>query len=247
MGRRPDARSRSSTSTSRAMLPSTSRAWPRPAPTPASTPGSGTPGVERPPRAAGRRTLRRDRRRSRRDVDRVPPQHARLGGRRRARRAQPAHLGLDVPLGRAGRAAARLGVADAHDDVLGRALPGARRGLRLGRVRRHPACVERGAHGGAAPPGGLGEDVRPAARADLGRRGARALPAHVDGGGARRRLAPDRRLPRPVPAHLRARRARPRGRCRDPHEHARDRHRVRGGARHSACAPNAATSRPTPW
>ena len=36
---------------------------------PASRPGSGTPGVERPPRAAGRRALRRDRGRGRRDVD----------------------------------------------------------------------------------------------------------------------------------------------------------------------------------
>ena len=51
----------------------------------------------------------------------------------------------------------------------------------------HPAGLERGAHGGAAPPGGLGEDVRPAARADLGGRGARALPADVDG---RRAAAP---------------------------------------------------------
>ena len=46
---------------------------------------------------------------------------------------------------------------------------------RLDRVRRHPARLERGAHGGAAPPGGLGEDVRPADGADLGRRRRREL------------------------------------------------------------------------
>ena len=51
---------------------------------------------------------------------------------------------------------------------------------RLGRVRRHPARLQRGADGGAAPPGGLGEDLRPAARADLGRGGAGDVPADVD-------------------------------------------------------------------
>ncbi len=69
----------------------------------------------------------------------------------------------------------------------------------------------RGAHGGAAPPGRLGEDVRPAARADLGGRGAGAVPADVDRGRARRRLPADRRLPRSLAAHLRARGRRPRG------------------------------------
>ena len=90
-------------------------------------------------------------------------------------RARPAHLGLDVPLGRPRRSAARLCVADADDDVLGRALPrGAGRRLRLDRVRQHPAGVERGAHGGAPPAGRLGEDLRPAAGAHLGRSGASA-------------------------------------------------------------------------
>ena len=42
---------------------------------------------------------------------------------------------------------------------------------RLGRVRQHPARVERGADGGASPPGRLGEDLRPAARAGLRRGG----------------------------------------------------------------------------
>ena len=59
--------------------------------------------VERPTRAAGRRPLRDRRRRRGRHLDRVPPRPARLG-RRRAGRAQPAHLGLDVPLRRPGRA-----------------------------------------------------------------------------------------------------------------------------------------------
>ena len=48
---------------------------------------------------------------------------------------------------------------------------GERVGVRPGldRVRRHPARLERGADGGAAPPGGLGQDLRAAAGADLGR------------------------------------------------------------------------------
>ena len=51
---------------------------------------------------------------------------------------------------------------------------------RLGRVRRHPPRLERGADGGAAPPGRLGEDLRAAAGADLGRGGEGAVPADVD-------------------------------------------------------------------
>ena len=79
---------------------------------------------ERVARASRRRPLR-DRRRGRRGhVDRLPPGPARLG-RRGAARAQPAHLGLDLPLGRPRRPAARLGLADEDDDVLGRALPAA--------------------------------------------------------------------------------------------------------------------------
>ena len=90
--------------------------------------------------------------------------------RRRAARPRRAHPRLDVPLRRARRPAARLGLADADDDVLGRALPEARRRRvrpGLGRVRRHPARLLAGALGGDAPPGRLGEDVRAAAGADL--------------------------------------------------------------------------------
>ena len=49
----------------------------------------------------------------------------------------------------------------------------------LGRVRRDPARLEPGADGGAAPPGGLGQDLRPAARADLRRGGEGDVPADV--------------------------------------------------------------------
>ncbi len=119
------------------------------------------------------RPLRDHRRRRRRHLARLPPGEARLG-RRRPARALAAHLGLDLPLRRPGRPAARLGLADEDDDALGRALPAARRRVRvrprLGRVRRHPPRLQRGADGGAAPPGRLGEDLRPAAGADLGRR-----------------------------------------------------------------------------
>ena len=119
---------------------------------------------------------------------------------------------------------------------------------RLGRVRRHPPRLDRGADGGAAPPGGLGEDLRAAAGADLGRGGEGDVPADVDRGRARRRLAADRRLPRPLPAHLRARRRRPReGGCRIFTEHPGDRDRGRGrpGARRRDRA--AAGSRPRWW
>ncbi len=84
----------------------------------------------------------------------------------------------------------RLGLADEDDDALRRALPADRRRVRvrpgLGRVRRHPARLVRGAHGGASPPGRMGQDLRPAARADLGRRGEGEVPADVDRGRARR-------------------------------------------------------------
>ena len=111
-------------------------------------------------------------------------------------------------------------------------LPRARRRVRarprLGRVRRHPARLERGADGGAAAPGGLGEDLRPAAGADLGRRGEAEVPADEHRGRPRRRLAADRRLHRPLAAHLRARRRRPpRGRPAGVPEHPGDRDRGR--------------------
>ena len=57
------------------------------------------------------------------------------------------------------------------------------------------------------------------------------VPADVHRRRARRRLAPHGRLPRPVAAHIRAGRGRPRGRRADLHEHARDRHRARAVVR----------------
>ena len=174
-------------------------------------------------------------------LDRLPPGRARLA-RRRAGRPQPAHQRLDVPLRGPRRPAARLGLADEDDDVLGRALPEARRGRvrpRLDRVRRHPAGLLARALGGDAPPGRLGEDVRAAARADLRRRRRRSVPADGHRRRARRVVAADRRLPRPEPAHLRARRRRPPRRLPDLHQHARDRHRRRPTAACGACAPSA--------
>ncbi len=127
-------------------------------------------------------------------------------------------------------------VAHEDDDVLGRALPEARRRRvrpGLDRVRRHPAGRIARALGGDPAPGRLGEDVRAPARADLGGRGAGALPADGHRRRARRLVAPDRRLPRPLAAHLRAGRRRPARRLRDPHEHAghRDRRPRRPRAR----------------
>src|SRR5205814_9678453 len=76
---------------------------------------------------------------------------------------------LDLPLLRSRRPAARLAQPDEDDDELGRALPDARRRSRprdrLARSRLASARLVPGADGGAQPPGGLGEDVRAAARA----------------------------------------------------------------------------------
>ncbi len=104
---------------------------------------------------------------------------------------------------------------------------GSRDGLARGRVA--PARVVARADGGDRAAGGLGEDVRAAARARLGRRGAAALPADDDGRRPRRGVPADRRLHRPEPAHVRARRRRaaPRRRDRDRHP----RHRRRRPAR----------------
>ena len=76
----------------------------------------------------------------------------------------------------------------------------------VARGRVAPAGVVEGAARGAPAPGGLGEDVRAAARADLRRRGPRPLPADVDRRRARRGLAADRRLARSVRARAGARR-----------------------------------------
>ena len=183
--------------------------------------------------AGGRR-----RRRRRRLLDPLLADPARLGRRRPGRARRPDQR-LDVPLGGARRPAARLAQPDADDDELGRAVPDARRRGRprdgLARGRLAAARLVGGADGGAAPPGGLGEDVRAAARADLGRGGAAAVPADVDRRRARRRLPPDRRLHRPEPADLRARRGRA-ARRREIYTHTRvtaDRRRARPGDRAS--------------
>ena len=157
-------------------------------------------------------------------VDRPPPRRARRA-RRRAARPRRADQRLDLPLRRARRPAALERVADAHDDGLRRALPHAR--LRLGAVRRHPPRVHARARAGGAAPGRLGEDLRAAARADLRRAGARAVPADEHRRRALRLLPAERRLPRPVAADERARRRRARGRLSHLHAHARHRHRRR--------------------
>ena len=121
-----------------------------------------------------RRALRDRRRRRRRHVDRLPPGRARLGRRRAASSATSSRRARrSTPRASSASCAARCTLTRMmmYSVELYRKLG---EDVRLGRVRRHPARVERGAHGGAAPPGGLGEDVRPAARADLGGRGARS-------------------------------------------------------------------------
>ena len=143
VGRGPDERLGARSSTSAATRTSTSSAWPGPGRTTASTAGCGRR-ADSGPRAPRLRPLRDRRRGRRRDVDRLSPGRARLRGRA-AGGPQPAHVGLDLPLGRSVRPAARLGVADPDDDALGRAVPEARGGLRLGRVRRPAAGLERGA------------------------------------------------------------------------------------------------------
>ena len=96
---------------------------------------------------------------------------ARLGwARRRARRPQRAHERLDVPLGRPRRPAARLGLADADDDGLGRALPDAR--LRLGRVRRRCGWRPR-------PSAGRRRAARPAGRRRSGCRSSCCRPSEA--------------------------------------------------------------------
>ena len=181
VGRRCRAASATSTSTSTSTRPSTSTAWPRPRPTPSSRPGSRRPvarKVELP------------------DSARCVIIGGGVGGTSIAyhlaelgwtdvvllERAQLTSGSTFHSAGLVGPAA-RLGLADEDDDALGRALSPSRRGVRvrpgLDRVRRHPAGLERGADGGAAPPGRLGEDLRAAAGADLGRGGEGDVPADV--------------------------------------------------------------------
>ena len=122
--------------------------------------------------------------------------------------------GLDVPLGRARRPAPELGDPDDDDDVRRRAVPAAGR-----RDRRRPVV----ARGRLAPPGldaGRGSRSSSARRAGrktfglpleliIGDGGPGPLPADVDRRRARRGLAADRRLARPVRAGHGAGRRRP--------------------------------------
>ena len=146
----------------------------------------------------------RDRRRRRRLLDPLLADEARPP-RRRPRRARRPDERVDVPLGRAGRTASGIADPDEDDDALGRALPDARRGGRardrLARGRIAQARLFARAAGGARTPVRVGENVRPAAGADLPVGGAAAVPPDVDGRRPRRRLPADRRLHRPVAAH----------------------------------------------
>ena len=170
---------------------------------------------------------RRDRWRRRWRQHRVPPRAARLEGRR-ARRAVRPHLRIDLALGRTRRSAALVGQPHADDDVLGRPVrgPAARdgQGPRLARGRRPAPRVESRPHGRAPPPGGLGRDVRAAARAHHGLGRARAVPADVARGRPRSRLAAAGRLSRSEPAHVRARGRSAALRRRDRHAYPGDRH-----------------------
>ena len=141
-----------------------------------------------------------------------------------------------------GRAAALERVADPDDDGLGGALPRAR--LRLGGVRRHPAGLHAGARAGGDAPGGLGQDLRAAARAALGRGGARAVPADGHRRRALRVLPAHRRLPRSVAADLRAGRGRARRRLPGVHPHPRERDRRCRRPRAGRADRSGATSRP---
>ena len=95
---------------------------------------------------------------------------------------------------------------------------------------------------GAAPAGGLGQDVRPAARADLGEGGPGPLPADVDRRRPRRGLAADRRLARSVRSGQRAGRRGASARRAGPPAHAGrgDRHGSRPRDRRDRRAPGRA-------
>ena len=142
--------------------------------------------------------------------------------RRPARRPRPAHERLDVPLGRAGRPAARLRVADEDDDALGRALPAARRAstgwvecgsLRLASTPERMEELRRQA--GWARTFGLPLELISAPRRPASC--SRSWPRRR----ARRRLPADGRLPRPLAADLRPGRRRARAAAARIHTHTR--------------------------
>ena len=150
------------------------------------------------------------------------------------RRPRRADLGLDLPFGRSRRAAAQHRDADQDDDVRLRPVPATggrdRDGPVVARGRLAPPRVQPGTFRGAPPPGRLGQDVRPAARAHHRRRGAGTLPAHVDRGRPRRGLPADRWLARPVRSCQRPGRRRAPARRADPPAHARGGDRRRSAA-----------------
>ena len=106
----------------------------------------------------------------------------------------------------------------------------------VARGRLAAARLDAGAVRGAPAPGGLGEDVRPAARADLGGRGPRPVPADVDRRRARRGLAarPTAGSTRRAGHGARGRRARAWRDDPDAHPRRRDRRRARAGHRRRA-------------
>ena len=112
---------------------------------------------------------------------------------------------------RARRPAALVDLADADDAVLGRALrraegaDGQRPGLAP--ARRAAARLVAAAPRGDPPPGGVGEDVRPADGDRVSAQEAQELFPPMSTDGVRRRgVHPRRRLPRPEPADVLARR-----------------------------------------
>ena len=169
-----------------------------------------------------------------RHLDRVSPRRARLA-RHRARRSGGADERLDVPFRRPRWPAAQLGHPDPDDDVRRRPLPpacgGDRGGSIVARGRIAPAGVQPGAPRGAAPAGGLGQDVRASPRAHRSRGREGAVSADVDRWRARCGPPPHRRLARPERSRGGARRRGPQARRHDPpaHEGRRHRHRTRPG------------------
>ena len=183
----------------------------------------------------------------------VPPGRARRA-RRAARRAGRADQRVDVPLGRAGRAAALGPRADPDERLLGRAVP---RELEAHRSTR-PGWVESGSLRLASSPARLEEIRRQAGWAQRSGlplelvsadEAARAVPADVHRGRARRGLHAHRRARRPGAAVPGAGRAGPgrRGDDRAAHPGARHRDPVRPRTGCAGCAPTAATSSARWW
>ncbi len=132
------------------------------------------------------------------DQHRLPPHEARM-----ERRPAPGPLRADerlhVPLGGPRRPASELGQPHPDDDVRGRAVPEARSGdrdrPRMARGRDAAPRVLPVPARGARPAGGLGQELRPARRDRLGRRGARTVPAARRVERAGRAVRPDGRPP----------------------------------------------------